>query len=529
MRSYTNTTRPGHSAASSSKLEAKCLADLFLRYVADRADRTALSIPRKRENGKWTDDQISFRELNDLVFSYQHALLAQGLKAGDRILVLAPVRAELYALFYAMCSAGIVPVFIDTNVGARAFLKLVRAADICAIISTPGFHRLRWLAPTLLKYKRFTLAESGKGFTNLMDWFPERAGAVATIACEPNNPVLITYTTGSSGQPKGADRSHSVLYNQYRISRAHWPEELREIDMPWFPMVAFQNLNCGISTVLPAVNFRRIDEFEPRVIAAQIQAAGVTRMSAPPSVYAKLCRYLIENRVSLPSVRRLIAGGAPVSQKVAALMRVAFPGAEAHIVYGSTEAEPISFVSIDEMLKEPADAYLVGKPIPEIQIRICRLTNDELSRVSSEGVEPFVTSGVGEVLLAGPHVVKRYFDNEDANRVTKLHDPSGKVWHRTGDLGFFDHLGRLWLAGRLHDGICYPIEHRAELISGVDRAALTARALKIRLEPGANWPLVKSRCEKLFEELGVEAKPVEAAGELPLDRRHRWKIERNKL
>lgn len=529
MRSYIDTTKQNRSATSSSKPEVSCLADLFLRHVAGRVGQVALIMPRRAGTGRWIEDEYTFGELRNLVFKYQHALLREGFTAGDRVLILAPVQVELYSVFYAMCSIGVVPVFIDTSVGARLFLRLLQKSKVRAIVSTPAFHRLRWLAPSLRAYPRYTLADSGHGFTNLQDLFPDNGGTVSTNKAHPEDAVLITYTTGSTGEPKGADRAHAILYNQYRCSRLHWPEEPGEVDMPWFPMVAFQNLNCGIKTILPATDFRRIDDFEPAEVLEQIRRAGVTRMSAPPSVYQKLCTHMLREQVSTLSLRRLIVGGAPVSKKLASLIRSAFPGVEAHVVYGSTEAEPISFVSIDETLREPADAYLVGKPIPEIQVRVCRFGEVARAKVATGGIDSIVTSGVGEIVLAGPHVIKRYLDNDEADRTTKIPDPEGRIWHRTGDLGFFDHLGRIWLVGRVHDGACYGIEHRSELLAGVVRAALTEDRLYIQVGDGADWQYIKQACERLFIELGVPGRPIVKRRSMPLDRRHRWKIDRKKL
>lgn len=527
MRFYNDTMRLDRFRVSSSTSEVRNLADLFLRYVDGGGEKPLLSIPRLVPSIGWTEDTYSFEDLKDLVFQYQHALISENFKAGDRVLILAPVQAELYAVFYALCSLNAVPVFIDTSVGIRNFLKLLKSADVRSVIAVPEFHKFRWIVPQLFKYRRYTLSESGRGFTNLKDKFPDFTGKVSTAAQRFDSPVLITYTTGSTGQPKGADRAHGILYNQYVYSRLHWLEDDDEIDMPWFPMVAFQNFNCGVRTVLPATNFRRIDDFNPAVVTEQILRSRVTRMSAPPSVYEKLCNHLIERGQSLPSIRRLIVGGAPVSQKIARLIRTAFPKAEAHIVYGSTEAEPIAYVSIDEWLKEPGEAYLVGKSIPEIEVRVCK--NINIESVSQVGLEPFVTGGQGEILISGNHVIRRYLENETANKTTKLMDPSGRVWHRTGDLGFFDHRQRLWIIGRESDGACYGIEHQIELLKGVRRAALGhSGRLYIQIDSSESQTQVFDRVQSTLKDLGLNFE-IEFRAELPLDRRHRTKIDRRKL
>jgi olefin beta-lactone synthetase len=524
MHFYIDTPKRKISKASSSKPEIRNLADLFLRHIPAQADMPALTIGR---------EIYSFEDLRDMIFQFQHALIREEFKSQERILILAPVQVELYALFYAMSSLQLVPVFIDTGLGIRGFLKVIRKSQVTAIISTSAFFKFRWLVPALFSYKRYSLNESGSGFKNLKDLFPDFAGAVPTMAQSADSTVLITYTTGSTGQAKGADRSHRVLFYQYLYSQRHWPEANCEIDMPWFPMVAFQNLNCGIQTVLPKTNFRKIDDFEPREIVSQISSGKVTRMSAPPSVYAKLCRYMIQEDIQLPSVQRLIVGGAPVSKKIALLIRTAFPHAQAHVVYGSTEAEPIAFASLEEVLESSDEAYLVGRPIPELSVKICNLSDRDIPAVLTAGLEQFETGGIGEIIIEGEHVIKRYFDNDKANQLTKIRDEHGRVWHRTGDLGFFDHLGRLWLVGRIKDGSVYGLEHQIEMLPGINRAAIIKKRKKWQLVLEATDRLVakhkKEICRQILADSGIMVARIKFIAFMPVDRRHQWKIDRTRL
>lgn len=482
---------------------------------------------------------FSFEEFHNLVSKFQQVLTQEGMRRADRVVILSPLSADLYALVIAMGSLNIVPVFIDRTLGFFKFLELLKHSGVVSIVSTPGFHRLRWILPQLRSYRLYSLGCSGLGFKNLKEKFPDlEPRRISTIALREETPALITYTTGSTGQPKGADRSHGVLFYQYLLSQKYWPEDPDEVDMPWFPMVAFQNFNCGIRTVLPGTNFKCIDDFDSNFVIQQILSEGVTRMSAPPSVYFRLCNDLLDRGLFLPQLRRLIVGGAPVSQKLARLIRKAFPSAEVHIVYGSTEVEPISFVNLDDWIKASPEAYLVGRPIPEVQVKVCK--DLEVDPVEGQGLESFLTKGVGEILVHGPHVVKRYFGSDEVNRATKILDSQRRVWHRTGDLGYQDEQGRLWILGRLNDGPCYGVEHQIELLEGVHRAAFDRRGrLHVqwegeRLDLNELKTQIRSKISmgsfappypgKNFDEVEIKFKR-----EMPLDHRHRWKINRSKL
>src|SRR5262249_12167423 len=151
---------------------------------------------------------------------------------------------------------------------------------------------------------------------------------------------------------------------------------------------------------------------------------------------------------------------APVPRWLCRDVLRAFPNAESFVVYGSTEAEPMAFAPMREVIESPGEGYLVGKPIPQLNLRVAGET--------------------GEIFVTGPHVIRRYLDNEHANRTTKIKDSDGRIWHRTGDQGLFDESGRVWITGRISDQVhveerSYPnyvLEQRLEEIPGVARAAV---------------------------------------------------------
>ena len=150
------------------------------------------------------------------------------------------------------------------------------------------------------------------------------------------------------------------------------------------------------------------------------------------------------------------------------------------MVYGSTEAEPIAGITADEMvaLDGVADGVCVGRPVPQLHLRLVRAHDAPIVLTESGWSEWDVDGGVGEVVVAGAHVLRGYVNDPEADRRNKIRD-GDTVWHRTGDAARLDPEGRLWLLGRirervLRDGVEWwplPAEVRALRVPGVTHSA----------------------------------------------------------
>jgi len=156
------------------------------------------------------------------------------------------------------------------------------------------------------------------------------------------------------------------------------------------------------------------------------------------------------------------------------------PDAEILVLYGSTEVEPIAHISAREILALPTrsasdpewvDAGVnVGRIDSGLQAKFLKIeaTTASLSKDSDWESLEVQPGEVGELIVSGEHVCRSYFRDAEAVRRAKIMDAHGNVWHRTGDLGYLDNTGCLWLVGRVHNAIAhasgyqYPV--RAEMV-----------------------------------------------------------------
>jgi acyl-CoA synthetase (AMP-forming)/AMP-acid ligase II len=232
----------------------------------------------------------------------------------------------------------------------------------------------------------------------------------------------------------------------------------------------------------------------------------VAGIAAAPAFLARIVGSLARD-----SLRYVVAGGAPVMPHLCRRVLSACPGVDGHVFYGSTEAEPIAETTFEEVATRRGEGLLVGKPVPETEVKL----ED------------------GEVWVRGAHVNRRYVNNPEANQKYKVPAPDGSVWHRTGDVARMDEAGRLWLLGRVGEGVArdgrtlwpLPIEAAVADVSGVRRAAFVDGKIVVELERDEALQAVRALLPSIEME-GTEVRPV---AKIPVDARHNSKIDRPAL
>jgi acyl-CoA synthetase (AMP-forming)/AMP-acid ligase II len=418
---------------------------------------------------------VSFAELARRVPALAGGLQALGIAPGDRVLLFVPMSIDLYLLVLACLHLGAAVVFLDAWADRRRLDAAVAAARPRAFIGTPRAHLLRLLSPAVRRIPlRVLVGAPGSGLERL----EREAIPPAPVAAE--TAALVTLTTGSTGRPKAAARSHGFLWTQHQVLNATLGLAERDVDLATLPVFVLNNLAAGATTVLPDFDARRPAEFDPAAVYRQLVAEGVTTSGGSPAFYARLAGWCRAQRLRLP-LRALFTGGAPVLPPLARLLLETVTG-EVRIIYGSTEAEPIAEIAASELLAlvgGGGEGLPAGVPVPAIDVRLLRPVDGpvDLGPGGWEGWEA-PPGEVGEIVVAGPHVLAGYLDDPAADREHKIRDGE-RTWHRTGDAGRFDGEGRLWLMGRVKERVRragevvwpLPAELRALAVPGIAHAA----------------------------------------------------------
>ena len=411
-------------------------------------------------------DSISFGRLWRDATAVATSLQKLGLCPGDRVIIMIPMSIDLYVCLLGIIQMGAAVVFVDPWMGARQIARFSEFAEPTAFIGINKSHLLRWSSGPLRRIKL--------SVTNGFRWGPFLANhSLAKLkqgtadsqvaAVSPDQTALITFTGGSSGTPKGANRTHRFLLSQHLALKHEFPYEPDDVDMPMFPVFALNNLVSGITSIVPEMDFRKVAEVDGERILTQMIQQGVTTCTASPPFLSNLADAVEQASANMKSefrLRRILTGGAPVSdeqlKRWTGLFHTPTGPAEVIVAYGSTEAEPVGHISALERIELDSigKGFCTGRPTERIQTLIVPIVKGPIDLFSTTLREMALPSGeIGELLVAGDHVCRDYYKNESATAENKLLDENGSVWHRMGDTGYFDEAGRFWLVGRVHSTI----------------------------------------------------------------------------
>ncbi|MBL9204601.1 MAG: AMP-binding protein [Opitutaceae bacterium] len=494
---------------------------------------------------------LTFAQLHREVAAASAAWQAEGLRRGDAVLVFVPMSADLYVSLLGLFRFGAVALFLDPSAGREHLEACCARWAPKALLAVPKAHLLRLRSPALRRIPlKFTC---GGWFPLTRRWQPRASESTPAAASspresplfplasvEPADPALVTFTSGSTGVPKATVRTHAFLLAQYHALAPSLHLQPGDIDLATLPIFVLANLAAGVTTVLPDADLRRPGEVNAASLWEQIERHRVTRITASPAFFERLIEHGRQTRRSLPALRQLYTGGAPVFPRLLEALHRLASAAQVVAVYGSTEAEPIAHLDRDAISPDDLAAMaagrglLAGAPVPELRLAILA---DEFGRprppVSEETFHAacLPTGVIGEIVVAGDHVLKGYLGGHgDAETKFKVGD---ETWHRTGDAGSLDANGRLWLYGRCSariddtHGRLYPfgVECIAMTFPEIRRAALVTHHGRrvLAIEATAPTPELKSRLTAAVAPAQVQR--ILFLPRLPVDRRHNAKID----
>jgi acyl-coenzyme A synthetase/AMP-(fatty) acid ligase len=288
------------------------------------------------------------------------------------------------------------------------------------------------------------------------------------------------------------------------------------------------------------VNVRAPASADPGRIIDALGAHMVTGVACAPATLERLLPLMTQRSASLPSLRRAVVGGGPVSRALCLRARRALPSARLDAVYGCTEAEPIATATFDAVISARGPGYLVGAPVPCADVIVASLR--AVPRfLGPDGMARFAaaTGDDGEIVVRGPHVSRRYAGDSGAESRTKARELDGSVWHRTGDVGHVDAHGRLWLTGRIDDlvshggAMLHPFVVEAQVggMPGVRRCALVAARdgsqgiCCIETDTLATTTVI-SAVHRLLADMNLAEVAVRTIAPIPMDARHASKVDR---
>ena len=496
-------------------------ANLFesLRHFADEAPSRVALIHRGAT--------LAYGDFRMRVERRAAELRRRGVAKGDRVVLFVPMGIPLYEILLAVFAIGAVAVFLDAWADPKRLDYAAELAEAKAFIAVPKAYLLLLKSRALRRIPVRCLPGFG---------LKRAASDFEPAECLPDDPALITFTTGSTGIPKAALRTCGFLWAQHVALTASLDVQAGDVDLATLPIFALNNIACGVTTLIPDFNPAKPAEIDPERIAAEARRYGVTTTAGSPAFYRRLAE-ASHGANPIPTLRALHVGGAAVFPAFAAKLSAAFPGTHVSAVYGSTEVEPIAAIAAEELAeaKDLAAGIPAGTVNRFLDLAVVRLDaklGHEMTEAAWQAAQA-APGDAGEICVAGDHVLTTYYRNPEAVRANKIR-VGGRIYHRTGDAGRLKD-GKLFLLGRASrvfrtaSGVwCYPalveqaLEGLASSTAGTVVRAGDGRAMLV-LE-SCNPAAAAAEAAQL-DPVRVPHDEVKVVARIPRDPRHASKID----
>ena len=403
--------------------------DGFLtHWASERPDRLAM---------QEDDRSYSYAELEHRTAKVASALFAAGLKKGDRIAWIGKNSDLYFTLFYGAARVGIVMCPIGWRLAPAEMAFIVNDTGAKIIVAGPGFETLKTALEGQLKHINQILdAESAN---QLID----QAQSVAMDPAGPDDAVLQLYTSGTTGNPKGAVLSNRNLFalRKHSVDADHaytkWDDD--EMVLVAMPCAHIGGTGVGIMAMAAGLPAIVLAEFTPDGVFDAFEHGGATRLFIVPAALQMLINHPRCSSVDFSRLKYILYGAAPMPLE---LLRqcIAMFGAQFIQVYGMTETTG-TIVMLPPEDHDPAGNKRMrsaGKALPGVELKI----------VDGEGNE-LPSDEVGEVWTRSSNNMLQYWNLPDATRTTV--EAGG--WVKTGDAGYLDEDGYLYIHDRVKDMI----------------------------------------------------------------------------
>lgn len=555
------TERLGYFAG---KNENNNVASFLREHAKSFPTRNILTWVNPDDLKKWNGDlstplphrSVKVAELEHLVGVLCHEFQKLGIKEGDRAILFLPMSLYMYASMFALQKMGAIPTFLDSWARRDQMGVSAKVASPKAMISADRAYTYLADVPEIANIPIKIVAgevTSTIEYSARLEALLQAKEAAGITPVEKEHTALITFTTGSSGTPKGADRSHRFLAAQHYALNRHLPYEDGDRDLPVFPIFSLNNLAAGVETIIPAIDVGSPASTDAMVLYAQMKSSQVTCTTLSPSLFNALSQFCLDKNLTLDFLKRIVTGGAPISRDDVARMKSVAKNAEILVLYGSTEVEPMAHIEAQEMLAEKPheDSEIVEAGVnvggldSGLQYKFIRINKDAVYVTKHDDWQALeVPPGeVGELIVAGEHVCEKYFNNEEAFFRAKIRDERGVVWHRTGDLGKLDQHKNLWIVGRVHNAINrqgkYYFPVRAEIILkkfpfvnkaaflGISDPTLTEKTYAVFSSKDAtlDTQAASKEIRRVLEKNDFVVDEVLHVDDIPMDPRHHSKVE----
>ncbi|MBL0000150.1 MAG: fatty acid--CoA ligase [Sphingomonadales bacterium] len=403
--------------------------DHFITHWAtDRPERLAL-----RED----DRTLTFSELEERTAKVASALIAAGLRKGDRIAWLGKNSDLYYQLFFGAARIGVVMVPVGWRLAPAEIAYIVNDTQARLLFVGPGFDAaVDAIRGDLKHVERILGADAARRWIDASPRGP-------FSAADAEDAVLQLYTSGTTGNPKGAVLSNRNLFGlripslEADLPWSHWDDD--EVVLMCMPCAHIGGTGLGVMALAAGVAGHIMAEFEPGGVLEAVATGGVTRFFMVPAALQMVINHPDAATTDFTRLKYIIYGAAPIPLELLRECIKVF-GAQFLQAYGMTETTGTVVMLPPEDHDPNGNPRMraAGKPLPGVELKIVDEAGNEVP-----------TGEVGEIITRSSNNMISYWNLPEATAKTM----SADGWVRTGDAGYMDEDGYLFIHDRVKDMI----------------------------------------------------------------------------
>ncbi len=382
--------------------------------------------------------KTTYKELNAAANKMAHALKEMGVGKGDRVAVYCINSPYFVASYFGILKLGATVVTINLLLHPEEVAYILKDSGTKVLVFFEKFDvGVAAIKDKLPDLKHLIVVGQTDKFAtkSIGEIMQQMPATPIDVEVDPKTDVAaILYTSGTTGNPKGAMLTHNnLLSNSSSVaySLGITPDDILLTVLPMFH--SFAMTCCMITSICQGAQIVAVPRFDPTLVADSIQATKATLFFGVPSMYVVLMQLPEEKVVAFSTIRYAISGGAAMPKEVMTNFEKKFK----FLIYegdGPTECSPVTTVN---PIGGKRKLGSIGLPIRDVEMKIVDDNGKELPN-----------NTIGEIIVRGPNVMKGYFNLPEATQETFFGE-----WFRTGDLGEKDDEGYFYILDRKKDMI----------------------------------------------------------------------------
>jgi O-succinylbenzoate-CoA ligase len=391
----------------------------------------------------------TYAQTNERANRFANALAQSGVEKGDRVGILQVNCNQFVEAYYAAAKLGAIFVPLNFRAKAEELAYMITNAEAKVLLAGSRYLELISQIRTKLRTVKECITIDSREGLYYEDLIQSASPDEVSSDIEDEDITILMYTSGTTGRPKGVPLRHHAFVSYVLENVEPASPEVEERNLLTVPLYHVAGIQAMLAAIYGGRTLVMMKQFEVKEWMETIQREKATRAMLVPTMLKWVVDDPDFSQYDLSSLKVITYGAAPMPFEVIRKAIRVMPWVRFINAYGQTEtASTITTLGPEDHVIEGTEkekekklkrlSSSIGKPLPDVEVKIV----DE----SGQALPPF---GVGEILARGPRVMTGYWHDEQ--KTAQVMAEGG--WLRTGDMGYTDEEGYIYLTGREDDMI----------------------------------------------------------------------------